>query len=89
MFVLRRITSESLEINTCLDIEYVLILKEKNKEEFKRVAKSLEWDNEETTKDVYGFVTFDSENNVMPLYQNSHYFIMGSDGKTFANITHK
>jgi hypothetical protein len=72
-----------------LDIEYVLVLKEKNKEEFDRTSKLLEWDDSESTKDVYGFVTFDSGGSIMPLYQDSKYFIMGSDGKTFANISLK
>jgi len=89
MFVLRRITPESLEINTCLDIEYVLVLKERNKEEFDKISKLMEWHTEEATKDVYGYVTFNDGADIMPLYENSHYFVMGSDGKTFSNISHE
>ena len=89
MFILRRITRELNEINTCLDIEYVLTLKEINTEEFEKTLKSLHWDDEVSSKGVYGFVTFHNGESVMPLYEKSNYFIMSSDGKTFANITKK
>jgi len=86
MFILRRITQEKLEINTCLDIEYVLILKEKNQEEFNERLKA--WD-EEDKKSCYGLVCFNDTNFIMPLYEDSSYYIMTSDGKTFANISYK
>jgi len=89
MFILRRITSESIEINTCLGISYVMILKERNNDEFEKVAKSMKWDDADMTKDMYGFLTYNNGGETMPLYQKSHYFIMASDGKTVANITNK
>ena len=90
MFILRRITKSNLEINTCLDLEYVLVLKESNKEEYDRTTKTMEWhNNKDATKDVYGYITFNNGVSIMPLYEDSCYFIMGSDGKTFANITLK
>ena len=89
MFILRRITSESIEINTCLGLEYVLILRERNIDEFKRTAKQLKWDDDESTKDVYGFVVFDDSESIMPLYHKSYYYIMASDGKTVSNISMK
>jgi len=87
MFILRRITSESIEINECLGTRYVLILKERNNGEFERAAKIMNWDDADMTKDVYGFITYNNGANMMPLYQESSYFIMASDGKTVANIS--
>lgn len=87
MFILRRITSESIEINECLGTRYVLILKERNNVEFERTAKTMKWDDADMTKDMYGFITYNNGANTMPLYQGSSYFIMASDGKTVANIS--
>ncbi len=56
MFILRRITSQGLELNTCLGIEYVLVLKEVNESEFRDRVKL--W-GEEDLKDLYGVVCFD------------------------------
>jgi len=86
MFILRRITKGSLEVNTCLGIEYVLVQKEENNEEFKERTKL--W-NEEDLENVYGIVAFDSGASIMPLYRGSYYYIMASDGKTFDNISNK
>ena len=86
MFILREITKSKLEINTGLDIEYVLVLREKNNEDFKE--RTLFW-NEEDSKDVYGLVCFDGGDSIMPLRKESSYYIMTSDGKTFSNISVK
>ncbi len=86
MFILRRITSEGLECNTCLGIEYVLVSREVNEAEFKdRVSL---W-SEDDLKEIYGVVCFDDGASIMPLYKKSVYCIMASDGKTFANISHR
>lgn len=89
MFILRRITSESIEINTCLGMSYVLILKERNNVEFEKTAKLMKWDVAEMTADIYGFISFNNGSEIMPLYEKSHYFIMASDGKTVANISYR
>ena len=86
MFILREITEKKLEVNTCLDIEYVLVLKEKNEEEFKK--RTALWSDDDL-KNVYGLVCFDNGDSMMPLYIESSYYIMTSDGKTFANISNK
>jgi hypothetical protein len=86
MFILRRITSENIEINTCLVIDYVLISREKNLEEFKKTTEL--W-TEEDSKEVYGLVTYDEGESIMPLYKKSQYYVMIGDGKTFSNITDK
>ena len=89
MFILRRITSESIEINTCLGLNYVLILKERNESEFEKTAKLMKWDEAEMTSEMYGFISHSNGSEIIPLYKKSNYFIMASDGKTFANITFK
>jgi hypothetical protein len=86
MFILRRITSKGLELNTCLGIEYVLVLKEVNESEFRDRVKL--W-GEEDLKDLYGVVCFDDGGSIMPLYKKSSYYIMTGDGKTFSNISEK
>lgn len=86
MFILRRITSKGLEANTCLGIEYVLVLKEKNEEEFKERIKL--WD-EDAQKDLYGLVCFEDGASIMPLYKKSSYYIMTGDGNTFSNVSDK
>jgi hypothetical protein len=89
MFILRRITSESIEINDCLGTSYVMILKERNIVEFERTANAIKWDDADTIKDVYGFISYNNGADVMPLYKKSHYYVMASDGRTFANISEK
>lgn len=84
MFILRRISSKDLQANTCLGLEYVLVLKEENNEEFKERTKL--WD-EDDLKDVYGIIAFEDGSLIMPLYLKSSYYVMTSDGKTFANIS--
>ena len=87
MFILRRITSENVEINDCLGTSYVMILKERNLAEFERTAKNMGWDDAGMTEDMYGFITHDNCSVTIPLYRESRYFIMASDGKTVANIS--
>ena len=85
MFILRRITSDDIEINWCIGDKYVLVLRERNSDEFAETAKLLKWEPAPTG--VYGFVLCDGGVDVIPLYDKSHYFIMASDGKTVANIS--
>jgi len=87
MFILRRITSESIEVNECLGTGYVLILKERNREEFGKTAKIMKLNEAEMINNIYGFITYNNGSDIMPLYQESLYFVMASDGKTVANIS--
>ena len=89
MYTLRRITSESIEINSCLGLNYTLILKERNEVEFQMTAKLMKWDGAEMTSEIYGFISFNNGSEIVPLYKKSNYFVMMSDGKTFSNITYK
>ena len=84
MFILRRILKDKLEINTCLGIEYVLVLKKQNREEF--VERTSLW-KEEDLINVYGLICFDDSESIIPLDVDSSYYVMTSNGKTFANIS--
>jgi len=86
MFILRRITKNGLEVNTCLDVYYTLILKEKNSDDFH--DRTALWDKADLL-DVYGVVCVDDSDLIMPLYNDSKYYIMTSEGKTFSNISEK
>lgn len=85
MFILRRITSNGLEANTCLGTEYVLVLREANKEEFEERTKL--WKDSDLEEEMYGLVCYEDGESIMPLYKKSVYYIMSSDGRTFANIS--
>ena len=86
MFILRRITEDSVEINTWMGSDYVLIFKETNHEEFKKVI--IEWPESDLV-DLFGVITFDYGESIMPLYRGSLYYVMTVDGKTFSKITYK
>ncbi len=88
MFVLRRITSEGNEMNDCLGDCYHLILRDGNVTEFEKTLKALKWEHSD---ELYGFVIYSiaGESVNKPLYKKSMYFVMMSNGETFANITFK
>lgn len=86
MFILRRITLELMQINTYLGLEYVVILKDLSKLDFERTTE--QWTSEDK-KNLYGVITFDAGESIMPLYEDSTYYIMIEDGKTFSNVSKK
>jgi hypothetical protein len=86
MFILRSVLTNGLEVNTCLDVFYTLILKEKSKEEFD--SRVTLWSKEDL-QGVYGLVCVDDTDLIMPLYENSSYYIMTCEGQTFSNISKK
>lgn len=86
MFILRRIDSTGVEVNTMLDVYYTLILKDDHRDVFDEATKLWE---KETIDRVYGIVCVEDEDLIMPLYLGSFYYIMTDEGKTFANISKK
>jgi len=87
MFILRRIDSEFGEINTNLGDYYALISKEKNPEKFNETVKLWEKD---VIEEINAVVVFDDDNGlIIPIYNESQYYVMTSDGRTFANISNK
>lgn len=87
MFTLRRITSESAEVNTILGSNYNLVYEDRNAEEFAKTLNIMKW--QKKPDEIYGFIIYNDGSSIMPLYKKSTYFIMCSDGKTFSNITYK
>lgn len=86
MFILRRLDCGFCEVNTMLDEYYILVSKEKNNSEFNETTKL--W-TEDDLKNIYAVIVYNDGASIMPLYNNSNYYIMTSDGKTFANISNK
>jgi len=89
MFILRRITSESNEINEIIGSTYHLILRERQPKEFKEALKEFSYPDD--NEFMYGVILYWENNShrIMPLYKKSHYFIMTESGKTFSNLTYK
>jgi len=85
VFVLRRVTSTGVVVDTILGGFYSLILKENSPDVFKEI--SADW-NKEDIEGSYGIISFFDE-STMPLYQGSSYYIMTDAGGTFANISEK
>ncbi len=80
MFVLRRITSESEQVNESIGKRYRLIISINNKDEFKRVCEIQKVDE----KEVFGFIG--CLNGYVTLYRTSQYFMMNDNGDTFDNL---
>jgi hypothetical protein len=87
MFALRRITSENNEVNVSLGNAYNYVRKIENKAEYERVLNAWLLGLARGDEDIYGFITHNNGQDIIPLYKKSVYFVMMSDGKTFANIT--
>ena len=85
MFILRRLTSENVERNTILGGNYLLVDRERNPEDFKKSYKAMGFVGDDEI--VYGFISYNDGKGLEPLYKKSTYFIMVSNGQTFANIT--
>jgi hypothetical protein len=84
-FILRRITEDSVEINTMLGGFYTFIDKIKSPEIFKETTK--EWLENDLT-DCYALVVFFND-SIIPLYKGSEYYIMTDTGGTVDNKTKK
>jgi hypothetical protein len=85
MFILRRITSDGRESNTILGETYHLIDKEISPEDFGETKKRCDPDEE----GVYAYIGYGNGESLMAMYKPSHYYIMTSNGKTFANLTRR
>lgn len=86
VFVLRRVLPSGVELDTILDEYYSLILKDKSIKEFN--SHIALW-SEDDLVGVYGIVCVDDIDLIMPLYEDSAYYIMTSEGQTFSNISNK
>ena len=87
MYTLRRVSPDYGQINTNIGDWYSLVLREKNEAQFNESTKNF---LEDSRKLMYGIVLFDDDDQtIMPLYKDSEYYIMTSDGRTFDNISQK
>ncbi len=89
MFALRRITSEGNENNTCIGKSYNYVLKIENKDEYEKTLKCWLLGLKRDDNDIYGFIISNGGQDITPLYKNSIYFVMMSNGQTFANVTQR
>lgn len=95
MLVLRRISSEGVEMNHVVGDNYTYIHRDTNPEEFRRTFKAvfdrdhvadLDPAADKDTKNCYAFVC---HGHIQPLYKNQKNFMMTENGNTFANLTYK
>jgi len=94
MFILRRYTGESSEINQSLGDSYVLVKKDVNFDAFKETysifTEGGSYDLDSPISDnIYMFIVCKKGSEVIPLYRPSTYYIMTENGATFANLTFK
>lgn len=88
MFILRTITTNNIQTNTCLNKLYNLIIAETSQEEFEKTV-ALEEFYQQHKEKIYAFIIYDEGSKVIPLYKRQMNYIMTSDGKTFHNLTYK
>lgn len=86
MFILRKVLSDGVQINTYIGEYYVLVRKEENTAEFEKTTKL--WDDKDV-ECAYAVLTYEDGSKIMPLYKGSSYYIMASDGQTFDNVSLK
>ncbi len=86
MFILRKISSDHVEMNFIVGKSYSLITESGNPNDFKRLSKSF-WGKDTEVENTYGFICGEFE--PLPLFKNQFNYIMTGDGKTFSNVTLK
>lgn len=88
MFILRRISSDGVQINVVLGRRYTLVTKSANPKDFDRTFE-LMWKGEskqsDIYKEIYAFVSDDND-GIHSLYINQDNYIMTGGGTTFDNI---
>lgn len=89
MFILRRITSDGNELDTIIGKSYSPIRKIENRKEYEKTLKIWLGGLKTDDDNIYGFIVSENGKCITPLYKKSVYFVMCSDGKTFANISLK
>jgi hypothetical protein len=94
MFILRRISSEGIQMNQTIGESYTYIGRFENAEEFRRCFKKyferdhvadLDDTSDDDTKQVYCFISNGSLHQ--PLYMRQQNYIMTDSGKTFSNLS--
>ena len=83
MFVLRRILNDVYVSNTIIGDTYSIYFKEGHPKDFNHLIKVYKLEDIEDR--VFAFIR-DSSGQEHPLYKNSRYYIMTSNGGTFESI---
>lgn len=86
MFVLRKITSDNLEINIYLGSSYNFTDSERNKDEFVNICNVYFGAVDLHDADCYAFIT-DEVGEFHPLYKKQRNYIRTGKGDTFANVS--
>ena len=84
VFILRRFENSKVEHNTILGGFYSVIIKDNSVEEFNSITNK--WDSDDLIN-CYGVVTF-FDDSFLPLYSDSHYYIMTDTGSTVDNLSY-
>ena len=83
MFVLRRVLNDAYVSNTIVGDTYSIYFKEENPEDFNLIVKINKF--EYIADRIFAFIR-DSNGKEHPLYKNSRYYMMTSNGNTFEGI---
>lgn len=86
MFVLRKITSENLEVNVDLGNLYTFTDFERNPKQFESMCNIYFGAVDMHDEKCYAFVT-DEVGEFHPLYKTQKNYIMTNKGDTFANVS--
>jgi hypothetical protein len=92
MFILRKITTDDIEMNISLGKSYTIVDKERNESEFNRSYFAIygeqydKLNNPIGDQKIYAFVG-DENGKLTPLYTEHANFIMTSNGQTFSNVS--
>ena len=86
MFVLRKITSDNLEINIDLGSSYNFTDSERNRTEFVSMCNVYFGAVDLHEETCYAFIT-DEVGKFYPLYKTQKNYIMTNKGDTFANVS--
>lgn len=87
MFILRRFTSEKEEINHLLGETYNYVNRDNSPDQFQKVLNTYQGNDKKEDPEIMGFISHHYGSQLIPLYRKSRYYVMVSDGNTFAGIT--
>lgn len=90
MFALRTIFKDGTQSNTDLGKHYLFVGKFESQEQFDITFYEfyeVEDIDKELYNSVYAFVIGEGGRLVIPLYDDSHNYIMSDNGRTFANLS--
>ena len=85
MFVLRRVLNKCGTVsNTCIGKSYCVYTKDRNVNQFLDVIRGS--NIEHSVDDMFGALSCDDGGELIPLYNNSKYYVMTENGSTFERL---